>query len=184
MRSPSRASSAAHSAYATGAAALVLALGSILGALGIEHIGGYAPCPLCLTQRHAYYVGVPLLFLALVLVAAEQGRLAGLLFLAVAFGFLANAGLATYHTGVEWKLWAGPDTCAGGAAGALTQSAGDLLKSLSATRVVRCDAPALLILGLSMAAWNVLVSLALFVLGLRAAFLSADHTQEFRERFQ
>jgi hypothetical protein len=51
-------------------AVLVLALATILGALAFEHLGGYAPCPLCLEQRYAYYVGIPALGLALVLLAS------------------------------------------------------------------------------------------------------------------
>ncbi len=66
-----------HSAYRFGALALLLAAGSILGALAFEHLGGLAPCELCLQQRYAYYLGVPLLFLALVGLSAGQPRAAG-----------------------------------------------------------------------------------------------------------
>ena len=107
-------------AYRTGALVLFAAVAVILVALGFQYIGGYAPCPLCLQQRYAYYAGIPLLFLALVLVAADRRALAAVLFLAVAAGFLANAGLGVYHAGVEWKFWAGPDTC--GAAQGLSKS--------------------------------------------------------------
>ena len=82
-----------------------------------------------------------------------------MLFLAVAAGFLANAGLGVYHAGVEWKFWAGPDTCA--AAQGLSTSAGGLLESIEKTRVVRCDEAPWHFLGLSFAGWNVLISLAL-----------------------
>ena len=37
-----------------------IALAVVLGALAFEHLGGYAPCPLCLEQRWPYYLGVPL----------------------------------------------------------------------------------------------------------------------------
>jgi len=148
----------------------MISLGALVGALAIEHIGGYAPCPLCLEQRWAYYAGIPLLFLALVLSAADRPRLAGVLFLIIAMAFLANAGLGVYHAGAEWKFWPGPDTCAGGAG--VTAGAGGLLKQLEATRVVRCDEPALLVLGLSLAAWNAVVSLGLFLLATKAAFPS------------
>src|ERR1700682_2691287 len=98
-------------AYRMGGATLFFAVAVILTALAFEHVGGYAPCPLCLQQRYAYYVGIPALFLALVLLSSERPRAAALIFLLVAAAFLANAGLGTYHAGVEWKLWAGPDTC-------------------------------------------------------------------------
>ena len=65
-----------HSAYKAGAWALLLAVAAIVGALGFQHIGGIQPCELCLEQRYAYYAGVPLLFIALVLLssAAVLGR--------------------------------------------------------------------------------------------------------------
>ncbi len=147
-------------AYRTGALVLFAAVAAILAALGFQYIGGYAPCPLCLQQRYAYYAGIPLLFLALVLTAADRRALAAVLFLAVAAGFLANAGLGVYHSGVEWKFWAGPDTCAGAAA-PLSTSAGGLFKDLATTHVIRCDEAPWRFLGLSFAGWNVIASLLL-----------------------
>ncbi|MBU2532498.1 MAG: disulfide bond formation protein B, partial [Alphaproteobacteria bacterium] len=70
------------SSYRWGSLCLFAAIATILGAFAFEHIGGYAPCPLCLQQRYAYYVGIPLLFLALVLLSAGRRSIAvGLLFL-------------------------------------------------------------------------------------------------------
>jgi disulfide bond formation protein DsbB len=158
----------AQDAYKSGAATLVVALAVILAALGFEHIGGHLPCPLCLQQRYAYYAGVPLLFLALVLLSAEQHRLAGLLFLAVALGFLVNAGLGVYQAGAEWKYWPGPESCAG--AQSISTTAGGLLKDLANTKVIRCDEASWRFLGLSFAGWNAVLSLLLFVSAMRAAF--------------
>src|SRR5512137_1933399 len=95
-------------AYRLGGLALLISAGIILTALGFEYIGGYAPCPLCLMQRYAFYAGIPLTFLAMALVA-EHSRVAALLFVVVALCYLANSGLAAYHAGVEWHFWPGPD---------------------------------------------------------------------------
>jgi disulfide bond formation protein DsbB len=154
-------------AYRTGGLILFAAIAVLLTALGFQYIGGYAPCPLCLQQRYAYYAGIPLVFLALVLIAADRRSLAAVLFLAVAAGFLANAGLGIYHAGVEWKFWAGPDTC--GAAQGLSTTSGGLLESLEKIRVARCDEAAWRFLGLSFAGWNVLISLALALGAIAAA---------------
>jgi disulfide bond formation protein DsbB len=156
------------SAYRTGALALLLSVGVILTALGFEYIGGYLPCPLCTMQRYAYYAGIPLLFLALVLVAIDRPGPARLIFAVVAVGFLANAGLGVYHAGAEWKFWPGPATCAA-ASGDLATNAGSLLKDLQRVQVIRCDEAAWRFLGLSFAGWNVLISLLLSVIALRAA---------------
>jgi disulfide bond formation protein DsbB len=145
-------------AYRTGAALLLFALAVILAALGFQYIGGYAPCPLCLQQRYAYYAGIPLLFLALVSIAADRKAVATLILALVGLGFLANAALAGYHAGVEWGFWPGPDTCAAGPA-KLSLNAGDLLKPSTSMSVVRCDQAAWTFLGISMAGYNVLISL-------------------------
>lgn len=159
-----------NTAYRLGGYALVLTIGVILTALAFEHIGGYAPCPLCLMQRYAYYAAIPLLFVAMA-VASELPRLAAGIFGIVALAFLSNAALAVYHAGAEWKFWPGPDTCA--TAQSLPTNASDLLGSLAQTQVVRCDEPAFVFLGLSMAGWNVIASLFVFALALRAATLAA-----------
>lgn len=161
---------AKHSAYASGALALVLAVGAILGALALEHIGGVKPCHLCLEQRYAYYAGAPLLFAALVLLSAGQRRAAALLFALPALAFLANAGLGAYHAGVEWHFWPGPSSCTG--TEALTTSAGGLLEALATTHVVRCDEAAFRVFGVSLAGWNVAASLLIAALAARAALRS------------
>lgn len=137
--------------YSTRALALALALAAALalaGALTMQWIG-YRPCELCYAQRWAFYIGAPL-----GLVAAFSGPRArrALLYVMAAL-FFGNALLAIYHSGVEWKLWAGPSACTGEAL-ARARDMGDFLKQLDAVQVVRCDEPALRILGLSMAGWN------------------------------
>jgi disulfide bond formation protein DsbB len=155
-----------HSAYRFGAMALLLAAGAIVVALAFEHIGGYVPCPLCLEQRYAYYAGVPLLFLALVGLSAGQPRPAAILFVLVALAFLANAALGVYHAGAEWHFWAGPAACSGSQQ--LTTSAGNMLEALQHTNVVRCDEAAWRLVGISFAGWNVVASLLIAWLSIRA----------------
>lgn len=155
-------------AYRWGALTLISALAGIIIALGFEYVGGMQPCPLCLQQRYAYYTGIPVMFLALVLMSSGQQRIGATLFLLTAFAFLANAGLGTYHAGAEWKFWPGPDTCA---ATSNTFSKGKtLLQDLQSIRVVRCDEAAGRFAGLSFAGWNVILSIAVCVGALRSAF--------------
>jgi disulfide bond formation protein DsbB len=157
------------SAYRFGGMLLFLATGSILAALGFEYIGGYQPCPLCLMQRYAYYIAIPLSFLAMAF-AMEKPKLAGALFLGVAVAFIANAGLGIYHAGAEWKYWPGPATCS--MQQALPTSAADLLQGLD-DRVVRCDEASWRMFGLSFAGWNVIISAVLAGLALKAASTAA-----------
>jgi disulfide bond formation protein DsbB len=158
-------------AYRWGAATMFAAMAVIVAALGFEHLGGYKPCPLCLQQRYAYYAGIPILFVALALIGAQREQAAGVLFLAVALAFLVNAGLGIYQAGVEWHLWAGPETC-GGALEPLAAGKEGFLKELETTRVVRCDQAPWRFAALSFAGWNVVFSLALALGAFRAAVVT------------
>ena len=165
-------------AYKAGAAALMLAVAALAAAHAFEVVGGYQPCPLCLMQRYAYYVGIPLLFLGLVLVATERAGWAAALFFLVALAFLANAGLGTYHAGAEWKFWPGPDTCA--SAAQPLGGSGGLLQQLGTTTVIRCDQAPWAFLGLSFAGWNFVISFLIFVAALQAAFAASVRNTQRR----
>ncbi len=71
----------------------------------------------------------------------------------------AGAALALYHSGVEWKLFPGPSDCAGTLAKAASTE--EFLRQLQTVKPVRCDEPALFVLGLTLANWNAMISLAL-----------------------
>jgi disulfide bond formation protein DsbB len=77
----------------------------------------------------------------------------------ITLGMLWNAGLGVYHSGVEWKMWAGPRDCSGALEG--LGSATDLLSRLERVNVVRCDEAAWRFLGVSLAGYNVVISLVL-----------------------
>ena len=161
-------------AYRWGATALFLALAAIATALAFEHIGQYAPCPLCLQQRWAYYAGIPLIFAALAIMTAGSPRIAAGLFWIVSLAFLANAGLGIYHSGVEWGFWLGPDTCSGASPAAA--AAGNFLDNLkNTTRIVRCDEAAWRFIGLSFAGWNVVLSLVISTAAAKAALEAREH---------
>ncbi len=159
-------------AYRAGSFAFAMALVAILTALAFEHLGGLVPCQLCLEQRCAFYIGIPALFVALVLVASDQPKLAALLFFAVSLGFLANAGFGVYHAGVEWKFWPGPDTCSP-VPGELKPLGRALIDRLESARIVRCDEASWRFLGLSFAGWNVVASFLIFIAALQAAFAAS-----------
>jgi disulfide bond formation protein DsbB len=152
------------------AAIALIGAATILGALILQYGFGVQPCQLCLEQRLAYYVLIPLAVLVVIGAAAGASRKVLLAALVViAAGTLWNAGLGAYHAGVEWHWWPGPQDCSGPLVD--LRSAGGLLKQLQSFRVVRCDEVTWQFLGLSLAGYNVLISLALAVTaiwGLRA----------------
>jgi disulfide bond formation protein DsbB len=135
-----------------------IAAATLAGAWFFQLVLDIRPCPLCLEQRYAYYLMIPLGALTALAAAKDAPRavlLAGLAILAVAS--LGNAVLAAYHAGVEWHFWQGPTECTGpiGNLG----SAGSLLERLDTVKVVRCDEVQWKFLGLSLAGYNVLISL-------------------------
>jgi len=143
------------------AALLVTAIAAVTlaGAWYFQLGLGLQPCHLCLEQRYAYYLIIPL-GLVTALAARSETRslaLAGLAFLALAA--LGNAVLAAYHAGVEWKFWPGPSDCTGPVGN--LGSAGTLLDRLDTVKVVMCDEVQWRFLGLSLAGYNVLISLTM-----------------------
>ncbi|THD54105.1 MAG: disulfide bond formation protein B [Bradyrhizobium sp.] len=148
----------AHPALIAALAITAIAAATLAGAWFFQLVLDIRPCPLCLEQRYAYYLVVPLGALTALLAGRDAPRgvlLAGLAILWVAA--LGNAVLGTYHAGVEWQFWQGPTDCTGpiGNLG----SAGSLLERLDTVKVIRCDEVQWRFLGLSLAGYNVLISL-------------------------
>jgi disulfide bond formation protein DsbB len=145
-----------------GAALLIFVLSSatLLGAWYFEFVLKLPPCPLCLEQRLPYHVVIPLsLLLAVAAWARAPRTLLAVGLLAIMAAMLCGAALAAYHAGVEWHFWPGPADCSG----PLTDftAKGSLIEQLRSIHVVRCDEAAWRFLGVSLAGYNVLVSLAL-----------------------
>ena len=138
------------------ALAMVLAasIGIILVAYGFEHIGKYRPCPLCLIERYAYYFAILVGIVGLASARLDDSTWLRVVLAAIAIGYLVNMGLGVHHAGVEWKWWAGPDTCSA----PLPKLGAGL--NLDAP-VIRCDAAPWHFLGLSFAGWNAVLSLTL-----------------------
>ena len=150
---------------ALGALGMAVTVGT---ALGFQHIGGYIPCKLCLEQRIPYYIGVPIMALALLSSILKLPPVAtrGLL-LVGALLMTWGLYLGVFHAGVEWHWWAGPTDC--GVVAAPT-GGGSLLDQLDAVIPPSCDQAAGRFLGLSFAGWNVIASLVLAAIAYAAAF--------------
>lgn len=152
--------------------ALIVAAGMavvILAALAFEHLGGYVPCELCLKERWPYYIGIPLAVLAaLSSVTDMPSGLTRSLLGATAIVLIVGAGLSVYHAGVEWKFWEGPSSCTS-SVDSIAKSTNDLLSDLTNQHGPSCSDAALRVMGLSLAGWNVVVSLILAAIASRGA---------------
>lgn len=142
---------------AAGSAAILAA------AYGFQHIGGLAPCQLCLWQRWPHAAAVALGFVGMVVPFT-------LLIWAGALAMLSNVAIAAFHTGVERKWWDGLASCSGGGAEDLSAMSGmDLISTEIGTAVVMCDEIPWSLFGLSMANYNLAAGLLLAGLWIWAA---------------
>jgi len=160
---PSHAGLGANPAVVAALAIAAIAAATLAGAWFFQLVLDIRPCPLCLEQRYAYYLAVPLGLLVAFVAAKDAPRpvlLAGLALLLIAA--LSNAWLGTYHAGVEWKFWQGPTDCTGPVVN--LGSAGSLLERLDTVKVIRCDEVQWRFLGLSLAGYNALISLLMAAL--------------------
>jgi disulfide bond formation protein DsbB len=157
-------------AAAAAFAVFVLSGATILGAWYFQLVVKLPPCPLCLEERIPYYIVIPLsLLMALATLVQAPRKLIAVGFLAIIAAMLYGAALGAYHAGVEWRFWPGPTDCSGPVTDFTKQ--GSLLDQLQSVQVVRCDEAAWRLFGISLAGYNVLISLALAAIaafGLRA----------------
>lgn len=139
--------------------AFLVALATIAGAWGSQLIGGLVPCELCYAQRNPYYLGLPVLLLVLLLWGRlpRLVRLMGLV-LSIAI-FTWGLYIATYHAGVEWGFWPGPQAC--GLGEGVTS---DDILNMDDIRIVPCDMVQFRLFGISLAGYNALAQLVVIVL--------------------
>src|SRR5260370_20898240 len=135
IANPSHTRGDANPALTAALAITVIAAATLAGAWFFQLVLDIRPCPLCLEQRYAYYLAMPLG--ALTALAAARGApravlYAGLAILAAAA--LANAWLGAYHAGVEWGFWKGPTDCTGPVGN--LGSAANLLDRLCTVRAI------------------------------------------------
>jgi len=162
------------------AASAASSMALLAGAMLFERLG-YAPCELCLDQRQAHWTALVIAIAALFLsIAARARRAAAAGAGALALVYLISAGLAGYHAGVENGFWPGPASCSGGGrAGPIV--AESLAGALQGPAGPSCSEAAWRFLGVSMAGYNMLASMALFALTALAA-LGAWRTARLERR--
>ena len=133
-----------------GRTARLLALATPVALLGGAYVAQYgfglAPCEMCWWQRYAHFAALALAALGLLLRTNALTALA-----AVALAVAALIG--GFHAGVEYHWWEGLTTCTASAA-----AGGDPLQAILDAPIVRCDAAAWSLFGISLAGWNFLIS--------------------------
>ncbi len=134
--------------------ALVLLGSSALlgGALLFQHIGGYAPCEMCIWQRWPHFAAIVIGLVAW----SMRSRPAAVALAALAT--LVSGLIGVFHAGVELHLWTGPTACSATLA---TGDSAAIQAQIFATPMIRCDTAAWSLFHISMAGWNAIFSLAI-----------------------
>lgn len=159
--------------------AFTISAALLAGAHLFEHVGGFVPCILCLDQREAHWTALGVAAGGLIAARLLKSKLGAAAAVgAAALVYAVSAGLAFYHTGVEYEFWPGPAICAGG---------GEIidLNALGAALDQKADAPSCAevqwrFLGVSMAGYNLLASAGLFALTLSAAIAETRQAKNSR----
>ena len=136
-----------------------ISMSMILFALISEYVFGFTPCSLCLIQRYPHML-VAITSIWLVFFRTHDRFMYPLNTLIMAFSII----LASYHVGVEQGIFQGPQSCSSSNLSSVSEkSAEALLIDILNTSVVRCNEVTWSFMGLSMASWNLIMSIALFV---------------------
>ena len=131
----------------------------------LQHLGGLSPCSLCVAQRwpHGVALGLGLIALIPITKLSMQRILLGL----CAISFCVTSIIGTYHSGIEFGWFVGPASCSD----TINSTSLEALRSkLSAQSIVRCDRVLWSFLGISLAAYNAIISAGLSFFSAAAAF--------------
>ena len=128
---------------------------ALTGAYIAEFVFKIEPCKMCLYQRIPYFV----ITIASMLGIATKFRFLRYLCL---LALVINATLAVYHVAIEVG-WA-EDKCQGSISTSI-HNIEELLQEFSGKFIPSCSIPAFTFLGVSMAGWNFLYCLLLFLVG-------------------
>ena len=114
-----------------------------------------APCKMCYWQRYPH-VGAIIIAGIILITGIGVFAVLGLL------SALITAGIGGFHAGVEREWWEGPQSCTSTSIDNLSTE--ELLAQIMSAPMVRCDEIPWQMFGLSMAGWNMVVSICLAVL--------------------
>jgi disulfide bond formation protein DsbB len=134
--------------------ALAVPAALLAGALGSQYVGGLYPCEMCHWQRWPHYAAVAIALLAFAARGLMPDRGRSLVWLA-ALAIIVSGLIGVYHAGVEADVFEGFTSCAVDAG-----SSGDMLADIMAKPLVQCDQVQWSFLGISLAGWNAIISLA------------------------
>ncbi len=137
---------------------LLLSSISLAFAYFVEYVMNIAACPLCIYQRFPYLIFI---ILSLISLSSATLKTKSHIKYYIITAFCAIL-LAVYHTGIEREIFQVSSFCKPLVSVTDNISADDFTKMLYNDQIGMCNKPALMILSLSMAEWNLFLNIVLF----------------------
>lgn len=135
------------------ALALLVPAALLGGAYFSQYYGGLAPCEMCWWQRYPHMAAIPLALIGIMLARSPGASRFATALAAIAIGVSGVIGL--FHAGVEYGWWEGLTACSTSAGGG---SPADMLNSIMAAPITRCDVAPWSLFGVSLAGYNGVIS--------------------------
>ena len=144
--------------------ACLVVLGSVYS---LEYFIGFEPCNLCIYQRWPWWIAF-LLSVTTHLPNLPYLWISRLISLA-GFSIIISGAIALYHVGIEYDWWSGPSTCTNN--GVLPNTLSDLHANKNISLITPCDKVPWSLFGLSLAFYNLIVSIgtgvSVLIVGMR-----------------
>ena len=131
------------------AIALIVPAALLAGAYVSQYGFGLFPCEMCWWQRYPHFAAIVLAALAFLLPPIR------LLVWLAAIAVAVSGLIGGYHAGVEYGWWEGVTACTAQLGGGENS-----LDAIMNAPLVRCDVAPWSLLGISLAGWNFLFSMA------------------------
>ena len=130
----------------------------LTSAFYLEYFHGALPCDLCIIQRwfHGAIIAYSFIIIFIINITLIPKKL---LLLGGAILWLSSSSAGLYHFGIEMNFWTGPDGCSSN-----IDFSKDTLTYLLNKSPIKCDEVMFEIFGLSLAGWNSLASILIFLL--------------------
>jgi disulfide bond formation protein DsbB len=141
-------------------ATLLVSLGALGAAYAAQFLFHLKPCELCLWQRVPYALLIFWSSAALFVTPRFPKSTPVFLGILTVF-FLASAGTAFFHYGIEQHWWTLEQSCQVGELKGKTEA--EILAEILATPLAKCDEVTWSLLGFSITLWNTALSLVMAV---------------------
>ena len=130
----------------------------LISAFYLEYFHGALPCDLCITQR--WFHGAIIAYSLIIILILNKNLISKkILILGAAILWLSSSLAGLYHFGIEMNFWTGPDKCSSN-----IDFSKDTLTYLLNKSPIKCNEVMFEIFGLSLAGWNSVASLFIFLI--------------------